>query len=113
MPIFISQGRYSQDAMRNMATAPEDRTEPVSKLIEAAGGKLLAYYVTFGEYDWLLVVEAPDARTVAAAVIAAAAGGGVTDMKTTLAMTGAEAMQAFGTAGDLAKNFRSAGQAAE
>ena len=41
MPIFISQGRYSQDAMRNMATTPEDRTEPVSKLIEAAGGKLL------------------------------------------------------------------------
>ena len=73
MPIFISQGRYSQDAMRNMATTPEsNRTEPVSKLIQAAGGKLLAYYVTFGEYDWLLVVEAPDARTVAAAVI----GGG-------------------------------------
>ena len=38
MPIFISQGRYSQDAMRNMATTPEDRTEPVSKLNEAAGG---------------------------------------------------------------------------
>jgi uncharacterized protein with GYD domain len=98
--------------MRGMATTPEDRTEPVSKLIEAAGGKLLGYYVTFGEYDWLLVVEAPDARTVAAAVITAAAGGGVTDMKTTLAMTGAEAMQAFRSAGDLAKNFRSAGQAA-
>lgn len=88
MPIFISQGRYSQDAMRGMAAMPEDRTEPVSKLIEAAGGKLLGYYVTFGEYDWLLVVEAPDAQTVSAAVITAAAGGGVTDMKTTLAMTG-------------------------
>jgi uncharacterized protein with GYD domain len=112
MPIFISQGRYSQDAMRNMVTTPEDRTEPVSKLIDAAGGKLLAYYVTFGEYDWLLVVEAPNAQIVSAAVIAAAAGGGVTDMKTTLAMTGAEAMQAFRAAGDLAKNFRSAGQAA-
>jgi hypothetical protein len=36
----------------------------------------------------------------------------VTDMKTTLAMTGAEAMQAFRTAGDLANNFKSAGQAA-
>jgi uncharacterized protein with GYD domain len=112
MPIFISQGRYSQDAMRGMVTTPEDRTEPVSKLIEAAGGKLLGYYVTFGEYDWLLVVEAPDAQTVSAAVIAAAAGGSVTDMKTNLAMTGAEAMQAFRSAGDLAKNFRSAGQAA-
>jgi uncharacterized protein with GYD domain len=112
MPIFISQGRYSQNAMRGMVNTPEDRTEPVSKLVEAAGGKLLAYYVTFGEYDWLIVVEAPDARTVAAAVITAAAGGGVTDIKTTLAMTGAEAMQAFQNAGNLAKSFRSAGQGA-
>jgi len=112
MPIFISQGRYSQEAMRGMVSTPEDRTEPVSRLVEAAGGRLLAYYVTFGEYDWLIVVEAPDARTVAAAVMTAAAGGGVTDIKTTLAMTGAEAMQAFRTAGDLARSFRSAGQAA-
>jgi uncharacterized protein with GYD domain len=112
MPIFISQGRYSQNAMRGMVNTPEDRTEPVSKLVEAAGGKLLAYYVTFGEYDWLIVVEAPDARTVAAAVITAAAGGGVTDIKTTLAMNGAEAMQAFQSAGNLAKSFRSAGQGA-
>jgi GYD domain len=56
MPIFISQGRYSQEAMRGMVKTPEDRTEAVSKLIEAAGGKLLALYVTFGEYDWLLIV---------------------------------------------------------
>ena len=60
MPIFISQGRYSQDAIRGMVKTPEDRAEAVSKLIEAAGGRLLSYYVTFGEYDWLLVTEAPD-----------------------------------------------------
>jgi uncharacterized protein with GYD domain len=40
--------------MRGMVSTPEDRTEPVSKLVEAAGGKLLAYYMTFGEYDWLM-----------------------------------------------------------
>jgi uncharacterized protein with GYD domain len=111
MPIFISQGRYSPEAMRGMVNAPEDRSEQVAKLIQAAGGRLLSYYVTFGEYDWLLVVEGPDDRSVAAAVIAAAAGGGVSDVKTTLAMTGAEARQAFEKAGELAKTFRSAGQA--
>lgn len=112
MPIFITQGRYSRDAMRGMVTAPEDRTQAVSKLVEAAGGRLLSYYVTFGEYDWLLITEAPDMQSVSAAVIAAAAGGGATDIKTTVAMTGTEAMQAFQQAGDLAKSFRSAGQAA-
>ena len=111
MPIFISQGRYSREAMRGMVNKPEDRTEPVSRLLEAAGGRLIGFYVTFGEHDWLLIAEAPDVKAMAAAAITAAAGGGVTDMKTTLAMTPAEAMQAFQSAGELAKSFRSAGQA--
>jgi uncharacterized protein with GYD domain len=111
MPVFITQGRYSREAMRGMAATPEDRTQAVSRLVEAAGGRLLSYYVTFGEYDWLLISEGPDTQSVSAAVIAAAAGGGVTDIKTTVAMTGAEAMQAFQRAGELAKSFRSAGQA--
>jgi uncharacterized protein with GYD domain len=111
MPIFITQGRYSQEAMRGMAKTPEDRTEAVSKLVEAAGGKLLSYYVTFGEYDWLVITEMPDAKSVSAVVIAAAVGGGVTDSKTTLAVTTAEAKQAFQKAGELAKSFRSAGTA--
>jgi uncharacterized protein with GYD domain len=97
--------------MRGMVATPEDRTHAVSKLVEAAGGRLLSYYVTLGEYDWLLITEAPDMQSVSAAVIAAAAGGGATDIMTTVAMTGAEAMQAFQRAGDLAKSFRSAGQA--
>ncbi len=111
MPIFISQGRYSRDAMRGMMSAPEDRSQAVAKLAEASGGKLLSYYVTFGEYDWLLIIEGPDMQSMSAAVIVAAAGGGVTDIKTTIAMTSAEAMQAFQQAGELAKSFRSAGQA--
>jgi uncharacterized protein with GYD domain len=111
MPIFISQGRYSQEAMHGMVQTPEDRKEAVSKLFEAAGGRLLSYYVTFGEYDWLVISEVPDAESASAAIIAAAAGGGVTDMKTTLAMTTAEAKQAFQRAGELAKSFKSAGKA--
>jgi uncharacterized protein with GYD domain len=111
MPTFICQGRYSREAMQGMIKSPEDRTEAVSKLVQSVGGKLLSYYVTFGETDFLLVVEAPDERAMAATVLAAAAGGGVTDLKTTVAMTPAEAMQAFRKAGELAGSFKSAGKA--
>jgi uncharacterized protein with GYD domain len=111
MPIFISQGRYSLDAMRGMVSAPEDRTEEVSKLIAAAGGRLLSYYVTFGEYDWLLIIEAPDPEAASAIVIAAASSGGVSEVKTTLAMTTADAKRAFRRAGELATAFRPAGRA--
>ena len=92
-----------------MIKSPEDRTEAVSKLAKSAGGKLLSYYITFGETDFLLVVEAPNSRPCSHR-LAAAAGGSVTDLRTTVAMTPAEAMQAFKKAGELAGSFKSAGQ---
>jgi len=111
MPIFISQGRYSRDAIKGMIANPEDRAEAASKLFEAAGGKLLAYYVTLGEYDWLIVSEFPDHQSVSAAILAAAASGGVTDQKTTLAMTSAEAKGVFAASSKAAAAYRAPGAA--
>lgn len=112
MAIFISQGRYTREAIQGMTANPEDRSKAVGKLIKAAGGKLLSYYITFGEYDFVLVAEAPDEKAMAAAVLAAAGGGGVSDVRTTVALTPADAMQAFEQARGLAESFRSAGQGA-
>jgi uncharacterized protein with GYD domain len=111
MPIFISQGRYSHSAIKGMIAQPEDRSKAVSRLIKEAGGRLLSYYLTFGEYDFLLVAEAPNEGAMAAAVLAAASGGGVTDLRTTLVMTPADAIKAFEAAASLAQSFKSAGQA--
>src|ERR671917_2081782 len=111
MPIFISQGRYSYGAIKGMIARPEDRSRVVSRLIKAAGGRLLSYYLTFGEYDFLLVAEAPNESAMASAVLAAASGGGVTNLRTTLAMTPTDAMKAFEAAGSLAQSFKSAGEA--
>lgn len=94
-----------------MTQNPEDRTEPVAKLIQQAGGRLLSYYVTFGDTDWLVIAEMPNEKAMAAVVLAVAGGGGVTDVRTTLALTAAEAKGAFGMASDLARSFRTAGQA--
>src|SRR4051794_19395548 len=109
MPIFITQGRYSRDAIKGMIANPEDRAEAAGRLFAAAGGKLLSYYVTLGEYDWLIVSEFPDAQAVSAAVLAAAASGGVTDEKTTLAMTTAEAKGVFAAAAKAAAAYRAPG----
>jgi len=38
---------------------PEDRAESVAQLFAKAGGKMIAYYMTFGEYDFLIVSEGP------------------------------------------------------
>ena len=66
MTIYITQGRYTDQAIKGMIAKPEDRKQAVSALIEAAGGKLLDYYVTFGEFDFLVISEADDDVDMAA-----------------------------------------------
>ena len=109
VPTYLIQGRYTRTAIKGMIANPEDRAVEVEKLIEAAGGKLVAHYVTLGEYDFAVIAEAPDEKAVSAAVLVAAAGGGVTDMRTTVAMTSAEAKDVFTSAGNMRISFRSAG----
>jgi uncharacterized protein with GYD domain len=57
MPIYITQGRYTRDAIKGMIIKPEDRADAVGRLVSKAGGKLIGYYVTFGEHDFLCIAE--------------------------------------------------------
>ena len=111
MPIFITQARYSQSALKGLVAKPEDRRQEVEGLFERAGCKLLSYYITLGEYDFLIISEAPDPVAILSVLATAAAGGGVTDVKTVLAVTTAEAKEAFAAANKSASQFRSAGSA--
>jgi uncharacterized protein with GYD domain len=111
MPTYITQGRYTREAIKGMLVKPEDRADAVSRLMSKAGGKLIGYYLTFGEYDFLVIAEMPGETQMAAALLAAGSGGGVTGLRTTLAMTSVEAKGAFAAASDLAPSFRSAGGA--
>jgi uncharacterized protein with GYD domain len=110
MPIFISRGCYTADAVRGMMAAPEDREPSIAKVFEKLGGKLLCYYVTLGEFDWLLIGEFPDEMAASSAILVAMAGGSVSNAQTTVAMTSQQAMKAFGAAGTVAKSFKSAGR---
>jgi uncharacterized protein with GYD domain len=110
MPIYICQGRYTANALKGMTTNPEDRSQTVRRLFRAGGGKLISWYLTFGEYDWMVIAEMPDERAMLSAVIAAAEGGSLTDLKTTIALTADETVQAFQEASRLRASFKSAGQ---
>ncbi|MBI4273297.1 MAG: GYD domain-containing protein [Rhizobiales bacterium] len=109
MPTYITQGRYTREAIRGMIVKPEDRAEAVSRLLSKAGGRLIGYYLTFGEYDFLTIAEAPSETQMAAALLAAASGGGVTDLRTTVAMTSIEAKGVFAAASDLTTAVRTPG----
>jgi uncharacterized protein with GYD domain len=106
MPIYITRGRYSGESIRNMVANPEDRLPAVRNLVEAAGAKLLNFYVTLGHYDFLLIAEAPSAKEASSFVLAAAASGSVTDVETTEAFTTAEAKQVFAGAGKAVEKYK-------
>jgi hypothetical protein len=38
MPIYITQGRYTRDAIKGMIVRPEDRADAVSRILSKAGG---------------------------------------------------------------------------
>jgi uncharacterized protein with GYD domain len=110
MPIYISRGKFTTDAVKGMLAKPENREEAVADLFKSLGGRLVGWYLTFGHHDWLVIGEFPNEKVAASAVLAAAAGGSLTDIETTVAMTAKEAAETFGAAGKAARSFRSAGR---
>ena len=109
MPTFIAQGCWTKEAVQGMTTNPEDRFEPVAKLFEALGGRLVHWYMTTGEYDWLVIAEAPSQDVMVSAATASLAGGGTSGIKTYAAFSAAEAKVIFENAGRVVNEFRSPG----
>jgi GYD domain len=54
MPIYISRGKFTSDAVGGMLAKPENREEAVASLFKSVGGKLIGWYLTFGHTDCLL-----------------------------------------------------------
>jgi uncharacterized protein with GYD domain len=109
MTTFITQARFTKDGLNGMIAAPGDRTEIVGRLIAQVGGKLIAHYLTSGEYDILLIYEGPSYEETVPALIVAAMESGLADLKTVTALTSSEMKSAFVKAGSVAASYRSAG----
>jgi uncharacterized protein with GYD domain len=70
------------------------RRHAAEQAIASAGGKLEAFYFSFGENDAFVIVDAPDHATVAAASVAINASGAVRS-KTVVLLTPEEIDQAI------------------
>ena len=99
MPHYMVQAAYTVGAWGGLVKDPQDRAEALRPAIETLGGKLVSFYMSFGEYDAVVIVEMPDNVSAAAVSIAAAAGGAVKAIKTTPLMTVQEGMEAMRKAG--------------
>ena len=77
---LVTRGRLSQDYAKGLLAAPEDREAAVRKLIEGAGGKVVSFYFTTGDADFMLVTEAAEAESIVAALLATVASGSTSNV---------------------------------
>jgi uncharacterized protein with GYD domain len=95
MASYMVQVAYTPEAWASLVRHPEDRVEAVRPAIERLGGRVEGKWLSFGEYDTILIVQMPDNVSAAAFSMAVAAGGAVKTMKTTPLMTAEEGVAAM------------------
>ena len=95
MAITMVQFSYNSEVVGKLIKNPEDRSVVVKNMIEKLGGKMLAFYYCFGDYDGVIIGEFPDNASNLAATMTSFAAGVSMKIKTTVLITVEEAMVAM------------------
>jgi uncharacterized protein with GYD domain len=107
---LITRGRFTHDYAKGLVAAPEDREPVVKKLVESVGAKLINFYFTTGDSDFVLISEGDDAESIIAGLLATAAAGSISDISTARAWTGKEFKAVAEKASKAAKSYRAPGK---
>ncbi len=76
MPTYVVLANWTDQGIRNIKESPR-RLDAAKKAIEAAGGKMIGFYLTMGKYDSVLIVEAPSDEVAATLALSAGREGNV------------------------------------
>ena len=72
---LVTRGCFTESYAKGLVSAPEDREPAVRKLIEGAGGKLVNFYFTTGDSDFMLISEADEYRIHHRRIVGSGGGG--------------------------------------
>jgi len=64
MPTYVMLTNLSAEGVRTLKNNP-GRVAEVNKEVEQIGARVIAQYATLGQFDFITIVEAPDAETMA------------------------------------------------
>jgi len=56
VPAYIHLMKLSEQGIKDIKNAPQ-RIDAAAKAIEAAGGRIIHFYCTMGEYDYVCITE--------------------------------------------------------
>jgi uncharacterized protein with GYD domain len=109
MPLYLYQAAYTPESWAAQLKNPQNRVETVGRQVcEAVGGKLVGGWLSFGEYDLVIIADVPNNESMTAIALGVAAGGAIKASKTTVLMTGTEGVAAMKKADAVAKTYRPA-----
>ena len=87
MAKFMFQATYSPEGLKGLAKdKASGRKAAVSKAVAAAGGSVESFYYAFGNYDAVVIVDAPD-NVSAASVALTISASGLARVRTTPLLT--------------------------
>ena len=100
MPKYLVQASYIGDGVQGLRKeGGTARRAVVEKACSSVGGKLDAFYYSFGDTDVVTIMDLPDNVTAAGVALLVAASGTI-DIKTTVLLTPQEVDAAVKVTGD-------------
>jgi len=76
MPTYITLGKWTQQGIEKVKESPA-RLDAFKQLVKNAGGHVTAFYMVTGQYDIVVVSDAPNDDAMAKVALATASKGGV------------------------------------
>jgi uncharacterized protein with GYD domain len=76
MPKYLMLSTLSEQGLQTLRANPE-RVQEVNKDVEEMGAKVVHQWFVLGPYDFVNIIEAPDAATIARISVALGARGSV------------------------------------
>jgi len=76
MPTYVSLLRYTQQGITDAKNGPA-RLDAAKEAFRRAGAEIKAFYLTMGQYDAVVILDAPDDVTAARLALGIAAQGNV------------------------------------
>ena len=74
MPTYISLVNLTEQGVKEAKNAPE-RLQAFDAALKEGGGKLIGFYLVMGQFDYIVITEAPDDQTAARLILGTIAQG--------------------------------------
>ncbi len=87
MSLYMTQFAYTTEAWKALVKKPQDRAAVFAEQAEKLGGRMVSLYYCMGEYDGLVIFEAPDESTATALLLTVISPGHLKATKTTVLMS--------------------------